>query len=221
MNEIKIDKIIRSKRRTISLSVCPDATLTVRAAPWISLAYIKDLVFKKRFWILKKKKQILERGAVKVKEFVEGEEFFYLGEKYKLKICDSGEIRLADALYFPVNFLGNARVKIISWYGERTREIIAKRAEYYSKITGWKFKSISVTGAARRWGSCSRSDSLNFSFRLAMVPPKVIDYVVAHELAHIPEKNHSARFWNRVGTVLPDYQVRRKWLRENERNLKI
>lgn len=221
MDEIKIDKIIRSRRKSISLSVSCDATLTVRAPHRISLEYIKSLVFKKRFWILKKKQQVLSRGTVKPKEFVEGEEFFYLGERYKLRICDAEEIKLLDDLYFPVKFLGNARAKMNSWYRERAREIIFERADWYSKVTGWKFKSISVTGAARRWGSCGPNGSLNFSFRLAMAPPEVIDYVVAHELAHIPEKNHSTRFWAKVRTVLPDYKVRQEWLRENERNLKI
>lgn len=221
MNEIKIDKIIRSRRRSISLSICPDATLTIRAPRWISLAYIKSLVFKKRFWILEKKQQVLARGVAGPKEFVEGEEFLYLGKRYKLKISDGDRIKLLDDLHFPVKFLGQAREKMIDWYKERAREIVEERARIFSQGTGWKFKRLSVTNAARRWGSCSHKNSINFSWRLAMVPRGVIDYVVAHELAHIPEKNHSARFWNNVRAVLPDYKARRKWLRENEENLKI
>ncbi len=222
MNEIKIDKIIRSRRKTISLSVSPEATLTIRAPLWISLGYIKSLVFKKRFWIDKKKQRVLSRGsAVGPKEFIDGEEFFYLGERYKLRIRDCDEIKLTDELYFPAKYLPDGRAKMIAWYKKRAREIVAERVDHYSKITGWKFKSLSITGARRRWGSCSSRDYLNFSFRLAMIPPEVIDYVVAHELAHIPEKNHSARFWNKVETVLPDYKMKRRWLRENEGSLKI
>ena len=218
---IKIDKIIRSRRKTLALIVSPDAALLVRAPHWVSLGYIKSFVFEKRFWINKKQRQILAGGVVRKKEFIEGEEFFYLGEKYKLRVCDSREIELADELYFPMRYLSNARRKMASWYRERAREIILERADFYGKMTGWKFKSISVNGAERRWGSCGSNGRINFSYRLAMVPPTVIDYVVAHELAHIPEKNHSARFWAKVGTILPDYKARRKWLRDNERNLKI
>lgn len=218
---IKIDKIIRSRRKTLALIVSPDAVLTVRAPHWISLDYIKSFVFEKRFWINKKQQQILARGVVKKKEFAPGEEFFYLGEKYKLRIRDCGEIRLADDLYFPVKFLRVARAMMASWYKRKTREIILERAGFYSKMTGWKFKSISVNGAERRWGSCGANGRINFSYRLAMAPPGIIDYVVVHELAHIPEKNHSARFWAKVGMVLPDYKIRRKWLRDNERNFKI
>jgi hypothetical protein len=221
MNEIKIDKIIRSRRKTISLSVSADATLMVRAPRWVTLDYIENLVFKKRFWIFKKQRQVLARGVAGPKEFVEGEEFFYLGKRYKLKIFDGGRIRLADELYFPEKYLANARTMMMDWYKERTREIVAERAKVFSQATGWKYKSISVTGATRRWGSCSHKDSVNFSWRLVMVPPKIIDYVVVHELAHIPEKNHSARFWSKVQAIMPDYKARRKWLRENEGNLTL
>lgn len=221
MDEIKIDKIIRSKRKTISLSVTPEAALVVRAPRRVSPEYIKNLIFKKRFWILKKKKQVLDRGPSRAKEFIEGEEFFYLGRKYALKISETGEIGFTDHLSFPAKYLSRARRKMVLWYMERTREIVFERVRHYSEITDWKLNSISVTRALKRWGSCSFKNTLNFSFKLAMVPPEVIDYIVVHELAHIPEKNHSANFWNKVEAVLPDYRARRKWLRENEGILKI
>ena len=172
MNEIKIDKIIRSRRKSISLSVSCDATLTVRAPRWVTLDYIKNLVFKKRFWILKKKEQVLCREVARPKEFVEGEEFFYLGKKYKLKISDCDRIKLLDDLYFPEKYLGHARARMIAWYRKQSREILAERAKVFSQATGWKYKSLSVTNAMRRWGSCSHKDSVNFSCRLAMVPPE-------------------------------------------------
>lgn len=222
MNQIKIDKIIRSRRKSIALVISPDATLLVRAPLWTSLEYIKNLVFKKRFWINKKQQQVLRNGGLaRAKEFTDGEEFLYLGQSYKLRIENCEEIKLIDDLYFPEKYLNNARAKMIEWYRQRAREIITERANWYSQMTGWKFKSISITNAERRWGSCGQNGSINFSFRLAMAPRSVIDYVVAHELAHIPEKNHSAIFWDKVRTVLPDYKIRRKWLREKERSLNI
>jgi len=222
MNQIKIDKIIRSRRKSIALVISPDATLVVRAPLWISLEYIKNLVFKKRFWIRKKQQQVLRNGGLaRAKEFTDGEEFLYLGETYKLRIQNREDIKLADYLYFPEKHLNLGRAKMIEWYRERAREIITERANWYSQMTGWKFKSISITTAKRRWGSCGPNGSINFSFRLVMAPRSVIDYVVAHELAHIPEKNHSAIFWDKVRMVLPDYKIRRKWLREKERSLNI
>lgn len=220
MNDIKIDKIIRSKRKTIALVITAEATLVVRAPMATTLEYIKNLVFKKRFWINKRKKMVSKnRSSAKSKEFVSGEGFLYLGEIYKLKIQNCDAVKLTDVLYFPKKYLKNAPVKMIEWYKQKALEKITERANCYSQTTGWKFKSISITNAQRRWGSCGHTDSINFSWKLIMSPLNVIDYVVVHELAHIIEKNHSVRFWNKVRTILPDYRQRQKWLKENGKNL--
>jgi predicted metal-dependent hydrolase len=222
MNEIKIDKIIRSKRKTIALVVSADATLVVRAPMIATLEYIKNLVFKERFWINEKKKQVLKNGGpAKNKEFMNGEGFLYLGEIYKLKIENCEAVKLSDYLYFPQKYLNNAPVKMIGWYKQKALEKITERVHRYSQITGWKFSSISVTRAEKRLGSCGPGGSVNFSWKLIMAPVDMIDYVVVHELAHITEKNHSVSFWNKVKTVLPDYKSRQRWLKDNRINLKI
>lgn len=222
MDEIKIDKIIRSKRRSIALVVSSDATLVVRAPMRISLEYIQNLISEKRDWIEKRREQILKNGGpAKSKEFADGESFLYLGENYELKIAKCKSIELKNQLYFPEKFLQKAREKMIKWYKKEAREIITERANLYSKSTSWKFESISITSANTRWGSCSPDNSLNFPWKLIMAPLGIVDYVVVHELAHIPEKNHSKRFWKKVEEVLPDYKIRRKWLKENGNKFKI
>ena len=222
MDEIKIDKIIRSKRKTIALVVSHDATLVVRVPMMTTLEYIENIVFKKRFWINEKKKQVLKNGSLsKAKEFVNGEGFSYLGETYKLKIENCEDIKIADYLYFPQKYISQSRIKMIEWYKQKALEIIIERVRWYSQITGWKFKSISITNAKKQWGSCGPSGSINFAWRLIMVPLDVIDYVVVHELAHIKEKNHASGFWNNVKTVLPDYKSRQRWLKDNGINLVI
>ncbi|MBI5413882.1 M48 family metallopeptidase [Candidatus Peregrinibacteria bacterium] len=211
MNEIKIDKIIRSGRRSISLMISPDATLTVRAPFLTPLFYIKKLVFEKRAWINKKQMQIIKNGGPqKPKEFVTGEEFLYLGEIHKLEFENRKELGLKDR-----------RAKVIEWYKKHALQKITERADYYSRITGWKFKSIAITKAETRWGSCGPSGSINFSWKLIMAPLDVIDYVVVHELAHLLVGNHSARFWDKVRAILPDYKKRRKWLKENLTKFKV
>ncbi len=220
MEEVKIDKIIRSRRKTIALIVSADATVIVRAPMRTDLDYIEKLVFQKRFWIAKKKKQALKNsGLVKAKNFVDGEDFLYLGKNYKLKITDCDKINLTDNLYFPKKYLSDSRTKMIEWYKEKALEKIIERVNFYSQITNWKFKSISITNAKKRWGSCGPTGSLNFSWRLIMAPVSVIDYVAVHELAHIPEKNHSSRFWEKVKAIFSDYKNQRKWLKDNGKNL--
>jgi hypothetical protein len=76
-------------------------------------------------------------------------------------------------------------------------------------------KSIRITGAKRRWGSCSRQNSLNFSLRLAMVPPEALEYVVVHELAHTRHHDHSRAFWAFLEQMLPGYETQRRWLKQN------
>jgi len=220
MEEIKIDKIIRSKRKTIALVVESDATLVIRAPFETTLEYIEALVFKKRFWI-NEKKQVVNKDCafVRKREFVNGEGFLFLGKTYKLKIQDCDEIKLSDYLFLPKKYLNEPRERMVEWYMKRALEKITERADWYSKDTGWKYKSIKINNAQSRWGSCGPSGSLNFTWRLIMAPLNVIDYVVVHELAHIHEKNHSWKFWNKVKTVMPDYKQREKWLKENRKYL--
>ncbi len=222
MEEIKIDKIIRSKRKTIALVVESDATLVVRAPFETTLEYIEALVFKKRSWI-KEKKQVVNKdcAAVRKREFVNGEGFLFLGKTYKLKIQDCDEIKLSDYLFLPKKYLNEPRERMVEWYMKRALEKITERADWYSKDTGWRYKSIKINNAQSRWGSCGPSGSLNFTWRLIMAPLNVIDYVVVHELAHIHEKNHSWKFWNKVKTVMPDYKQREKWLKENRKYLAL
>lgn len=222
MKDINIDKIIRSKRKTIALVVAADAALVVRAPFESTLEYIKKIVFKRRFWI-KEKQQVANKNGtfVRNKEFVNGEGFLYLGKTYKLKILNSDEIRLTDYLCFPKIFLKEPQEKMIKWYKEMALEKIKERAGWYSKNTGWKYKSIKINDAQSRWGSCGLSGSLNFTWKLILAPLNVIDYVVVHELAHIHEKNHSVKFWNKIKTVLPDYELRERWLKENRKFLNI
>ncbi len=223
MHEIKIDKLVRSKRRTIALIVASDATLVVRAPLQTPLELIQNFIFEKRQWIQKQKLRLLKNGGLpKKKEFISGETFLFLGETYKLNLADCWDIELSGTdLNFPQRFFAKARPKMIAWYKEQAFEKITEMANHYSRISGWKFKTINITSANRRWGSCSWTGSINFSWRLIMAPRDVVEYVVVHELAHITEKNHSKKFWSKVESILPHYRIQEKWLKENGKNLTI
>lgn len=105
-------------------------------------------------------------------------------------------------------------------YRDAAKDYIPKRVEYYHQFTGGKYTKITIRDQKTRWGSCSSNGTLSFSFRLMMAPPRVLDYVVVHELCHLTHMNHSKEFWNMVETILPDYKEHRKWLKENGHTLR-
>ena len=219
MKEIKIDEIIRSKRKTFSLEIKSNGSLIVRVPKRASIKTIQEIVNKKRSWIIKKQKAVKGRHKKReTKKFVEGEQFFYLGKPYKLCIIDITD----KPLYFndkcfllSGNYAEYGKEIFIRWYKIQAYSIISERVKYYSSVTGLKYRKIRITNAQRRWGSCSPKNNINFPWRLVMTPPEIIDYVVVHELAHIAEKNHSRKFWKKVENILPDYKKRKTWLREH------
>ncbi len=209
MTEIKIDKIIRSKRRTIALEVARDATLIVRAPYRTPLDFIEKVVFKKRFWIKEKQEFVRDRcKKVIPKKFVSGEGFLYLGDMYKLEFVDVMNMPIVFDSSFKIarkNYY-MAKEILITWYKAQAYQKISERVNWHSSLSGLKYNKIKLSDAQKRWGSCSAKGNLNFSWRLIMAPLRVIDYVVVHELAHLEEKNHSKRFWNKIKIMLPDYE---------------
>lgn len=100
-------------------------------------------------------------------------------------------------------------------YRQAAKEYITKRADYFADQLGVSYCTITIRDQKTRWGSCSSKGNLSFNWRLILAPPKVLDYVVVHELCHRREMNHSPRFWALVQSMMPDYKQHRKWLKEN------
>lgn len=96
----------------------------------------------------------------------------------------------------------------------QTLTLLDPKLDYYGGLLGVTWEHVSIRNQSTRWGSCSRSGNLNFNFRLAKLPDELVDYIVVHELAHLRELNHSARFWALVAHVMPDYKSRVKALKK-------
>jgi len=223
MDDIHIEKIVRSRRRTIALIITPEAHLIVRAPLRASTTMIDDLVREKRSWILKKIGEIKQRPAATEHAYVEGESFLYLGRTYPLHIVESGTggIERTDRLCICRTLIPDIKNRLKRWYMEEARREIYARCMWFSMTTGHVPTTIRISDARQRWGSCTHKAGLNFSWRLIQAPPDIIDYVVVHELVHISQPDHSKKFWAKVKAIMPDYKQRRKWLRENERLLRI
>ncbi|MCQ2770694.1 MAG: M48 family metallopeptidase [Clostridia bacterium] len=98
---------------------------------------------------------------------------------------------------------------------KKLRAILPNKLEYYSKLIGVEYYKVSYRCQKTRWGSCSSKNNLNFNILLAAMPEDILDYVVVHELCHIKQHNHSKKFWNEVEKIIPDYKLKRNWLKEN------
>lgn len=98
---------------------------------------------------------------------------------------------------------------------EQMKHILPSRLEFYARQLGVTYHRVTIRSQKTRWGSCSSEGNLNFNCLLMLAPSEILDYVIVHELCHRLEMNHSKAFWNHVESVLPDYRIRKKWLKEH------
>lgn len=215
---IKIDKLIRSHRKTIGLQITNDARLIVRAPHFAPEGLIYKLVRQKGPWIKAKQDYFKQRqGKIPVRKFEPGEEFLYLGQGYPLVVTENlpKAVILDGSLMISNVVLGNARDHIENWYKDQALGYITQRVENYTRMSDFKYRSIRINNATTRWGSCGGKDTLNFTWRLIMAPARVVDYVVVHELVHLKQRDHSRKFWIKVAEMMPDYSQDERWLKHN------
>jgi predicted metal-dependent hydrolase len=208
-------KIIRSQRRTMTLQITSADTLVVKAPFFTPDFIIKKFIEDHTDWIEKRKFRLAEKKVLK-RQYVEGEEFLFLGKNYKLTIGNYKNIDLEGArLLFPNFLVFRIQKELTNWYVNQGREIITTQVEKYAKEMGVEYISLNFSDTRSKWGSCTHDNRLFFSWRLVMAPQLVLNYVVVHELAHIKEKNHSRSFWNKVRFFNPSYRQQIKWFKEN------
>ncbi len=106
-------------------------------------------------------------------------------------------------------------------YRNAAKDYFSKRVAFYHTLTGGSFQTITVRDQKSRWGSCSSRGTLSFNYRLLFAPPKVLDYVVVHELCHLTHMDHSPNFWSMVEQIMPDYRVYKQWLKEHGHELTL
>jgi predicted metal-dependent hydrolase len=206
-------KVIRSNRRTIALEVTPRAEVLVRAPLTTSDSDIAQYVARKQRWLLDKLTKVAQVLETTPKhQFREGESFLFQGQTYELLYTNDKAVELTDKLCVPKGKKEIVRDQIIEWYKQQARDILRERVDLMVAHAGAEYKKFRVTSAEKRWGSCGAKGSINLSWRLVMAPVWVIDYVVAHEVAHLDIRNHSAAFWNKVGILYPNYRKAQQWL---------
>ena len=216
-------RLQRVRRRTIGFQV-NELGLTVRAPRWISVREIEAAIVQSQHWIFKKQiewRARSEQRRLTAIRFVEGGQVPYLGNKMRLRLGaaiphvleDANEIRLAVAAEASE---AEVRRALHTWLQQQAHRIIGERLERFSGRTGARFAGWRLSSARTQWGSCSPDGRIRLSWRLVHFALPVIDYVIAHELAHLRELNHSSRFWREVARLLPGFEPARDQIKRIE-----
>jgi predicted metal-dependent hydrolase len=221
----------RSRRRSIGFVVGAEG-LSVSAPKWVGVGDVETALREKSGWILRKLQEQRERGqrlaAAKI-DWREGSTIPFLGETVIL-LLDSrttgavlhtadetlpGLPRLTLHLGLPASATaGQIRDAVQSWLQRQARRVFEERCALFTARLGVRMKRLSLSSAATRWGSASADGSVRLNWRLIHFGMPVIDYVVAHELAHLREMNHSPAFWDVVRQAVPDYESARGALKQ-------
>lgn len=210
-------KIIKQKRKTLSLKVDNDWQVIVKVPNYASKKNILDFLEKYKDWILEKQELVSKN----TQKFEIWEKFLFFWEYFELKFDEKKKF-FFDEKYFYTNFKNPEEIKkkFIKFYKKEAKKYIVDKTIEFSKILWLEFKEIKINSAKTRWWSCNSKKNINFSFRLILAPKLSIDYVIIHELAHLKEMNHSRQFWNLVDNYcrqiwIWDYKKEQKWLKEN------
>lgn len=207
-------KIILCARRTVALIINDAGELIVRAPKNCTEKSIYNFINQKANWIIKKRSEMLNNNMPPLKLDGSNETISLLGNVYKIVLADYNRVKISEDCVLVPRI--NSIEKLKSFLIKQSKSYISKRTQEIAQTFDLKYKSVSIRSSTTRWGSCGYKNSLNFTYKLIMCPPKVIDYIIIHELSHTIEKNHSRKFYNLVASMMPDYEVAEKWLKTNK-----
>jgi predicted metal-dependent hydrolase len=215
----------RSPRRTIGFSVGPNG-LAVSAPKWSLIVEIESALVSKQSWILNKLAQAQANRSRQIQaqqSWTHGASLPYLGTHVVLHVGSGTSLtRLQHGMFENETLLlslnedaSEAQIKDAAqaWLQQEAKRVFAQRIPVFEAILGVKVKEWRLSNAQGRWGSASSTGNVRLHWRLIHFKQDVIDYVVAHELAHLREMNHSPRFWEVVESAVPDYKAAKQTLK--------
>ncbi len=209
----------RSDRKTASIYIERDGRISVLAPRAWTDIQIERVLERKRPWIYRGLAEWEDLNTARVtREFVNGEGFLYFGSTYRLHLIEKQK----DPIVFKNGYFqmrsdvaSSAYDAFKEFYREKGLTKIRARVRYYQAKMGVTPSAVKVLDLKNRWASCSPNGNLNFHWKCAMAPIKILDYIAVHELGHIKYKRHTEAFWNCVDKVMPDFRERKDWLRRN------
>ena len=209
-------RFARSRRRTIGISVDANglAVAAPHYAPWVE---VEKFLLEKSRWITAKLDEWSKAGRPVRIVGVAGESIPVRGRSLRIELAQ-GDKRVelcADRLLLRMRAPHeNARVKaeLVRWLKAHALDYLAPRAAHYATRLGLPVPRVCISNARTQWGVCTQDGRIRLSWRLVHVAPELADYVVAHEVAHLVELNHSPRFWKVVESLYPDFRSARQSL---------
>lgn len=214
----------RSARRSIGFAI--DSTgLMITAPRWVTLADIETAITEKQRWIFTKliewQTRVEQRALPKV-DWKDGAQVPYLGHPVRVKLgspqgtlafnADEGELQVPLPLQADPQQIKD---RVQGWLQGEAKRLFGERLAIYAEKLGVNYRAYALSSAATRWGSCSSDGKIRLNWRLIHFPLSIIDYVVAHELAHLREMNHSPRFWQTVESIFPEFREARQTLKSH------
>ncbi|MCL2229012.1 MAG: M48 family metallopeptidase [Firmicutes bacterium] len=208
--------IYRMKRSTLSIHVDPNGELIVKAPLDMPDRRIFDFIKSRGDWIAQRKAAVLANNYIS-KNAASYNTFLYLGAELvpvvstKIKTIT----REDSALLIPAKIPQEKILKRVEKYlKDSAKDIIAERCAYFSGVLKLKCGDITMNNNKTRWGVCMLNGDIAINWRVVMLKPKLVDYIIVHEFCHLLEFNHTKNFWAIVGTILPNWKQLRLELKQ-------
>ena len=218
--QIKYSKV----RKTANITVERDRRVVVTVPEKTSIEKIKNLIEIKKHWINEKINHTQKYPIqVQQKEFVSGEAIMYLGTNYQLEVVNEAIEGVKFEQRFKISKANqpNANALFKQWYLHQALKLIEPLATHFAKNLGVVYNKFKTSEMKYRWGSCTPANNIIFNWRIIKAPMFVLEYLVAHELVHLRENNHTPLFWNILSIQVPNYLKAKKWLKENGHLLEV
>jgi len=210
--DVVIKRNRRAKRLILRIDGQQENTVAVTLPYGAPTSEGIAMVRRKADWIMPR----LETTPKKI-AFTDGASVPFLGDDHVIRHRPDarGTVWREDGIIHVAGKPEHLSRRVTDWMRKEARALLAERARFHAAALGVEVKRVTIRDTRSRWGSCSAQGGLSFSWRLILAPLSVLDYVAAHEAAHLVEMNHGKAYWQVVGRLVEDYQTPREWLKHN------
>ncbi len=206
--------LLRSKRRTVAITLSAQGELIVRAPKDLPKKQLDLILQQKTNWIEQARSRIQQQQNLSYNPLTD-HKLILFGQTYAINFTPT--IHQTQIGIHTISFAktNSSKQQLINFYKEQLRAYLQTQLPVWAKTMQVQYQSVKITTAKKRLGSCSGRKTLCFSWLNATLPTWVIDYIIVHELAHLKHLDHSPQFWSVVKTYYPNYQLAKKYLRQN------